>query len=227
MHVYVLLQINSIYILLTVFLSIYLYIYLSVYPYLSIYICLSIQAGRQRADGDPWRYLRQQQQPSRPQPCTQQPRGNYLPRHQSLSIYYIFSLSIYTYQSIYQIKYQICFYFFPSSFLIFFHVQVIEQGAFKNLDNLRALRLDNNRLKDINGLVASQKNLRWLNVSTNSLQWFDFAFIPKSLEWLDIHNNKVNIIFVSIFLSIYRPECIYFPYYLQIRLFCLSILNRF
>ena len=23
-------------------------------------------------------------------------------------------------------------------------------------------------------------------------QWFDFAFIPKSLEWLDIHNNKID-----------------------------------
>jgi Leucine-rich repeat (LRR) protein len=68
----------------------------------------------------------------------------------------------------------------------------IDQAAFKNLKNLRALRLDNNQLKDINGLVSSQKNLRWLNVSTNSLQWFDFAFIPKSLEWLDIHNNKVD-----------------------------------
>ena len=25
-----------------------------------------------------------------------------------------------------------------------------------------------------------------------SAQWFDFAFIPKSLEWLDIHNNKID-----------------------------------
>ena len=82
---------------------------------------------------------------------------------------------------------------------------------------LSALRLDNNELKDINGLVSSQKNLKWLNVSTNQIQvnkrlnikiklirtesiitisfyfqWFDFAFIPKSLEWLDIHNNKID-----------------------------------
>lgn len=68
----------------------------------------------------------------------------------------------------------------------------IHQDAFKHLKNLRALRLDNNELKDINGLVSSQKNLKWLNVSTNQLQWFDFAFIPKSLEWLDIHNNKID-----------------------------------
>ena len=25
-----------------------------------------------------------------------------------------------------------------------------------------------------------------------TFQWFDFAFIPKSLEWLDIHNNKID-----------------------------------
>ena len=35
---------------------------------------------------------------------------------------------------------------------------------------LSALRLDNNELKDINGLVSSQKNLKWLNVSTNQIQ---------------------------------------------------------
>jgi len=68
----------------------------------------------------------------------------------------------------------------------------VNQTAFKNLKNLRALRLDNNLLKDINGLVSAQKNLRWLNVSANHLQWFDFAFIPKSLEWLDIHNNRID-----------------------------------
>ena len=44
------------------------------------------------------------------------------------------------------------------------------QAAFARLDHLRALRLDNNALKDINGLVASAANLRWLNVSANSLQ---------------------------------------------------------
>merc|ERR1719471_1670482 len=71
-------------------------------------------------------------------------------------------------------------------------IATINQEAFKSLKNLRALRLDNNELKDINGLVSSQKNLKWLNVSTNQIQWFDFAFIPKSLEWLDIHNNKID-----------------------------------
>ena len=71
-------------------------------------------------------------------------------------------------------------------------IKTIEEDAFKNLKNLRALRLDNNQLQDMNGLVSSLKNLRWLNVSTNGLEWFDFAFLPRSLEWLDMHNNQVK-----------------------------------
>ena len=71
-------------------------------------------------------------------------------------------------------------------------IKTIEEDALRNLRNLRALRLDNNRLQDMNGIVSSLKNLRWLNVSTNGLEWFDFAFLPRSLEWLDIHNNLVK-----------------------------------
>jgi len=71
-------------------------------------------------------------------------------------------------------------------------IKTIEEDALRNLKNLRALRLDNNRLQDMNGIVSSLKNLRWLNVSTNGLEWFDFAFLPRSLEWLDIHNNLVK-----------------------------------
>merc|ERR1712123_537999 len=59
-------------------------------------------------------------------------------------------------------------------------IKKIEEDALRNLKNLRALRLDNNRLQDMNGIVSSLKNLRWLNVSTNGL------------EWLDIHNNLVK-----------------------------------
>ena len=71
-------------------------------------------------------------------------------------------------------------------------ITMIGERSFKNLNNLRALRLDNNMLVDLNGLVSSLDNLRWLNVSTNNLQWFDFASIPKSLEWLDVHNNRIK-----------------------------------
>ena len=68
----------------------------------------------------------------------------------------------------------------------------IEPEAFSSLQNLRALRLDNNRLRDINGRVSALNNLQWFNVSSNRLQWFDYAFIPKSLEWLDIHDNEIE-----------------------------------
>jgi len=68
----------------------------------------------------------------------------------------------------------------------------IEPKSFDSLQNLRALRLDNNRLRDINGRVSSLNNLQWFNVSSNRLQWFDYAFIPKSLEWLDIHDNEIE-----------------------------------
>ena len=44
---------------------------------------------------------------------------------------------------------------------------------------MKILRLDNNKLKDINGLLQSQTELQNLNVSSNRLQWFDYAFIPK------------------------------------------------
>ena len=52
--------------------------------------------------------------------------------------------------------------------------------------------MDNNHLRDINGLVSSLNNLQWFNASSNRLQWFDYAFIPKSLEWLDIHDNEIE-----------------------------------
>ena len=68
----------------------------------------------------------------------------------------------------------------------------IEQGSFETLKDLRALRLDNNLLTDINGLVSSLSRLQWFNVSSNRLLWFDYAFVPMSLEWLDIHNNEIE-----------------------------------
>ena len=54
------------------------------------------------------------------------------------------------------------------------------------------LRLDNNKLQDINGLLAGMIELKWLNISANNLQWFDYAFIPKNLEFLDLHENQIE-----------------------------------
>lgn len=68
----------------------------------------------------------------------------------------------------------------------------LHQDTFKSLKKLKILRLDDNKLKDINGLLQSQTELKKLNVSSNRLQWFDYAFIPKSLEMIDLHNNQIE-----------------------------------
>ncbi len=55
----------------------------------------------------------------------------------------------------------------------------LDQGVFNEVTTLRMLRLDDNLLEDINGILAGQTELRFLNVSSNRLQWFDYAFINK------------------------------------------------
>ena len=42
-----------------------------------------------------------------------------------------------------------------------------EVGAFSGLSELRVLRLDDNLVDDINGLVSHLGKLQWLNVSSN------------------------------------------------------------
>lgn len=71
-------------------------------------------------------------------------------------------------------------------------LEEIDGGAFWSLKELRALRLDNNSLNDINGLVSHMSHLHWLNISSNNLEWFDYAFIPNSLTWLDVSHNIIN-----------------------------------
>ena len=68
----------------------------------------------------------------------------------------------------------------------------LEQNTFGTLNDLTFLNLAENQIEDINGLLTSQANLRWLNISQNHLAWFDYAFIPPGLEWLDIHDNGVD-----------------------------------
>ena len=68
----------------------------------------------------------------------------------------------------------------------------LQQEIFLNLSKLETLWLDENQLTDINGVLTAQNQLRWLNVSSNKLQWFDYAFIPKSLEMIDLRNNQIE-----------------------------------
>lgn len=71
-------------------------------------------------------------------------------------------------------------------------IQSIERGTFERNTQLEAIRLDENFLTDINGVFATLASLLWLNLSENHLVWFDYAFIPSNLKWLDIHGNFIE-----------------------------------
>ncbi|XP_065332631.1 toll-like receptor 7 [Cloeon dipterum] len=68
----------------------------------------------------------------------------------------------------------------------------VERGAFERNERLEAIRLDANYLTDVNGVFTALPSLVWLNLSDNHLVWFDYAFVPLSLQWLDIHSNFVE-----------------------------------
>lgn len=71
-------------------------------------------------------------------------------------------------------------------------VQQIERGTFEHNTQLEAIRLDANFLTDINGVFNTLSSLLWLNLSDNHLVWFDYAFVPANLKWLDIHGNFIE-----------------------------------
>lgn len=70
-------------------------------------------------------------------------------------------------------------------------IRHIDADAFENNQNLQAIRLDGNYLREITGMFSKLQNLVWLNISDNQLEVFDYAFIPTSLHWLDIHANQI------------------------------------
>ncbi|CAG9134958.1 hypothetical protein JYU34_017600 [Plutella xylostella] len=71
-------------------------------------------------------------------------------------------------------------------------IQSIERGTFARNAQLEAIRLDGNFLSDINGVFATLASLLWLNLSENHLVWFDYAFVPSNLKWLDVHGNFIE-----------------------------------
>ncbi|RZF40048.1 hypothetical protein LSTR_LSTR002451 [Laodelphax striatellus] len=70
-------------------------------------------------------------------------------------------------------------------------IEHVDKNAFGTSPTLHAVRLDGNKLKDISGMFVNLPGLVWLNVSDNRLEWFDYALVPPTLEWLDMHNNNV------------------------------------
>lgn len=71
-------------------------------------------------------------------------------------------------------------------------IQSIQRGAFDKNNEIEAIRLDKNLLTDVDGIFATLNSLLWLNLSENQLIWFDFAFIPMNLKWLDVHGNYIE-----------------------------------
>ncbi|CAK1555203.1 unnamed protein product [Leptosia nina] len=71
-------------------------------------------------------------------------------------------------------------------------IQAIERGTFTRNAQLEAIRLDGNFLTDINGVFSTLSSLLWLNLSENHLVWFDYAFVPSNLKWLDVHGNFIE-----------------------------------
>ncbi|CAG9562611.1 unnamed protein product [Danaus chrysippus] len=71
-------------------------------------------------------------------------------------------------------------------------IQSIERRSFERNKQLEAIRLDGNFISDINGVFATLLSLLWLNLSENHLVWFDYAFIPSNLKWLDVHGNFIE-----------------------------------
>lgn len=71
-------------------------------------------------------------------------------------------------------------------------IQQIERGTFEFNNELEAIRLDANFITDINGVFSTLQSLLWLNLSENHIAWFDYAFVPLNLEWLDVRGNFIE-----------------------------------
>ena len=57
----------------------------------------------------------------------------------------------------------------------------IERTAFNKNEKLQAIRLDNNHITDIVGIFSDLPSLRWLNISDNRIQKFDYFLMPRSV----------------------------------------------
>ncbi|OQR67938.1 slit3 protein-like [Tropilaelaps mercedesae] len=73
-------------------------------------------------------------------------------------------------------------------------IQAVEEGTFDDLPGLHYLRMDSNIIDDVNGLFSNLHDLIMLNISVNRVRWFDYALIPVGLQWLDIHDNQIEVL---------------------------------
>ncbi|XP_014216739.1 toll-like receptor 6 [Copidosoma floridanum] len=71
-------------------------------------------------------------------------------------------------------------------------IEYLDPVAFRGNPMLQAIRLDSNLLSDIDGVFAGITSLLWLNVSDNSIEKFDYNYLPAQLQWLDVHKNAIT-----------------------------------
>ena len=63
----------------------------------------------------------------------------------------------------------------------------LERDSFKFNLPLQAIRLDANKLSRLDNVLGDLPHLSWLNISANEITIFDYAMVPKTLRWLDLH----------------------------------------
>lgn len=71
-------------------------------------------------------------------------------------------------------------------------IKTIEKQTFSTKSQLRAIRLDSNKIDDISEIFRELPFLVWLNISSNNITWFDYSYMPQSLEWLDLNQNNIT-----------------------------------
>ncbi|XP_055926756.1 toll-like receptor Tollo [Argiope bruennichi] len=73
-------------------------------------------------------------------------------------------------------------------------IEYVETSTFDDVTYLHALRLDSNFLPEVNGLFSNLHDLMMLNISANRIEWFDYALVPIGLQWLDMHDNQIELL---------------------------------
>ncbi|XP_037083033.1 toll-like receptor Tollo [Pollicipes pollicipes] len=71
-------------------------------------------------------------------------------------------------------------------------ISAVQFEAFESNAALEAIRLDGNQLTNISGLFRGLSRLRWLNMSNNQIDTFDYGMLPNGIQWLDLHQNKIR-----------------------------------
>ena len=67
-------------------------------------------------------------------------------------------------------------------------ISEIERGSFNQNRKLQAIRLDANQITNIVGIFSDLPSLKWLNISDNKIQKFDYHLMPRS----DLNENARN-----------------------------------